>query len=147
MNRVSQYVDADGILSGHIHAKNISKVCRERLSSNGQRRVGEIALIRTSTYKDEYAPLAGFHIEKGRGPRPVMQPGYWLSLKLDRTKTFLETSFHDVPPGVTDERDSDSDRDPEPGPVRTRFRNSKQRSSKSGGRKTRKAGGRTAAGR
>jgi hypothetical protein len=148
MNRVSQYVDADGILSGHIHARNLSTVCRERLSPNGQRRVGETALIRTSTYKDEYAPLNGFHIEKGRGPRPVMRPGYWLSLKLDRTKTFLETSFHDVPPGVSDDAgSSDDDDDARAGSVRTRSRNSKQRSKASGGRKARPKGNRTAAGR
>ena len=147
MNRVSQYVDADGILSGHIHAKNLSTVCRERLSVQGQRRVGETALIRTSTYKDEYSPLTGFHIEKGRGPRPTMRPGYWLSLKLDRTKTFLETTFHDVPTGVPADGNSDSDRDPEPKPVCSRSGNSKRRPAASGGRKARKASGRTAAGR
>ena len=148
MNRVSQYVDADGILSGHIHARNLSTVCRERLSPNGQRRVGETALIRTSTYKDEYSPLAGFHVEKGRGPRPVMRPGYWLSLKLDRTKTFLEPTFHDVPPGVSDDAgSSDHDDDARTGPVRSRPRAGKQRSPASGGRKARKAGSRTAAGR
>ena len=147
MNRVSQYVDADGILSGHIHARNLSTVCRERLTINGKRQVGETALIRTSTYKDEYSPLSGFHIEKGRGPRPVMRPGYWLSLKLDRTKTFLEPTFHDVPPGVSDERDSDSDRDAKPGPVRGRSGAGEPRSKASGGRKARPKGSRTAAGR
>ena len=147
MNRVSQYVDADGILSGHIHARNLSTVCRERLTINGKRQVGETALIRTSTYKDEYAPLSGFHIEKGRGPRPTMRPGYWLHMRLDRTKTFLQTSFHDVPTGVPADGHSDSDRDPEPRPVRSGPRDGKRQPAASGGGKKRTKGRRTAAGR
>lgn len=103
MNRVAQYVDSDAILSGHIHTKNLSMVCRERISSHGKRSVNECALIRTSTYKDEYQPLAGFHVEKGGGPRPVIRPGYWLRLKMSRQKEMVNTSFHDEPPGEFDD--------------------------------------------
>lgn len=147
MNRVSQYVDADGILSGHIHARNLSTVCRERLSINGKRQVGETALIRTSTYKDEYSPLSGFHIEKGRGPRPTMRPGYWLRLKLDRTKTMLETTFHDVPTGVPEHGDGDSDRDAESGPVPRAAGGRKRKPAASSRRKAQPKGSRTASGR
>lgn len=152
MNRVSQYVDADGILSGHIHARNLSTVCRERLTINGKRQVGETALIRTSTYKDEYSPLSGFHIEKGRGPRPTMRPGYWLRLKLDRSKTFLETTFHDVPTGVptgadADAGSSDGDDDARARPVPRQAGGRKRKPSASGTSKKSKARGRTSAGR
>ena len=151
MNRVSQYVDADGILSGHIHARNLSTVCRERLSINGKRQVGETALIRTSTYKDEYSPLSGFHIEKGRGPRPTMRPGYWLRLKLDRSKTFLETTFHDVPTGVAtgaeDAGSSDSDDNARARPVPRKAGGRKRKPAAGGARKKSSARGRTSAGR
>jgi hypothetical protein len=97
MNRVSQYVDADAILSGHIHTKNLSTVVRERLSSNGIRRVSDTHLVRVSTYKDEYSPLVGWHIEQGRGPRPTSSPGYWLHLKMNRDKTRLIPTYHEQP--------------------------------------------------
>lgn len=96
MSRVSQWVDADCILSGHIHTKNISVACREKLSPNGRRRVYETSLVRVSTYKDEYGPLEGWHIEKGRGPRPTANPSYWMRLAMDGHKEFHAT-FHDTP--------------------------------------------------
>lgn len=97
LQKVNMFVNADAILSGHIHSKNLSHVCRERLTSMGKREVSETALVRTSTYKNEYEPLNGWHIEKGRGPRPFHRPGYWLKLKMNNEKTKLQPSFHDIP--------------------------------------------------
>lgn len=111
LQKVNQFVNADGILSGHIHSKNLSTVCRERLTVTGKREVRETALIRTSTYKDEYQPLNGWHIEKGRGPRPFHRPGYWLNLKLSRDRTKMDTSFHDIPTGDHDELQRHNDND------------------------------------
>ena len=121
LQRVNMFVNADAILSGHIHSKNLSHVCRERLTGRGQRKVTETALIRTSTYKDEYEPLSGWHIEKGRGPRPFHRPGYWLNLKLNTTKTELKASFHDIPTG--------EDNDGLPGNDNNNTRKSKRRKS------------------
>ncbi len=149
MNRVSQYVEADGILSGHIHTRNLSTVCRERLSTQGQRKVCETALIRTSTYKDEYQPLDGFHVEKGRGPRPTMNPGYWMQLKMNQPKTALDVNFHDIPPEVLeDDRESSSDGDTKARSTRGRSIQSKPKRrkspvKKSGGRATRKKSSRS----
>ena len=103
MSRVSQYVDADAILSGHIHTRNLSMISRERLSPQGIRKVTETALVRCSTYKDEYAPLEGFHIEKGRGPRPTERPSYWMKLKMSKGKDAIEATYHDVPPEPPEE--------------------------------------------
>jgi hypothetical protein len=99
MSRVSQFVDADCIVSGHLHIKNMSVTCREKLSPKGNRRVYETHLVRCSTYKDEYQPLDGWHIEKGKGPRPTMSPAYWMHLWQDRLGDF-HVSFHDSPVGA-----------------------------------------------
>ncbi len=98
MSRVSQFVDADCILSGHIHTKNLGVMARERLTPAGLRKVYETTLVRVSTYKDEYAPLDGWHIEKGRGPRPTTNPGHWLKLRRVHDNRIVAT-FHDEPMG------------------------------------------------
>lgn len=98
MSRVSQFVDADAIVSGHLHIKNLSVMCREKLSVQGARRVYDTHLVRCSTYKDEYAPLDGWHIEKGKGPRPTKSPSFWLHLAQDRRGN-LRATFHDSPLG------------------------------------------------
>jgi hypothetical protein len=149
MNRVTQYVDADCVLSGHIHARNLSTVCRERLSSHGIRRVSETTLVRCSTYKDEWSPLVGWHVEQGRGPRPTLNPGYWLNLKQNSDRTAMVATFHDRPPledtdgpdsyPAADRDDDDHDRGdafPEPG-------RRKRSTAASGGRASRKAGSRS----
>lgn len=99
MSRVSQYVDADCILSGHIHLKNIGVMAREKVTPSGVRKVYETSLVRVSTYKDEYSPLEGWHIEKGKGPRPTNSPGYWMRVRLTRDGG-LQATFHDEPAGV-----------------------------------------------
>jgi len=39
--------------------------------------------IRTGTYKEEWANgIGGFHVERGRGPKPL--GGYWLTLTIER---------------------------------------------------------------
>ena len=41
--------------------------------------------VRTSTYKEEWdGGVGGFHVEKGRGPKPL--GGYWLQLELVRLR-------------------------------------------------------------
>jgi hypothetical protein len=97
MSRVSQFVDADCIVSGHLHTKNFSVAAREKLSPNGQRRVYESHLIRCSTYKDEYGPLDGWHLEKGKGPRPTLNPSYWMKLRFHKDGS-ITASFHEEPP-------------------------------------------------
>lgn len=99
MSRVSQFVDADCILSGHLHTRNLSVSAREKLSPKGNRKVYETTLVRVSTYKDEYAPLDGWHLEKGKGPRPTTNPAYWMRLRLDGDNT-IRATFHDSPHGA-----------------------------------------------
>lgn len=97
MSRVNQFVDADAILSGHLHTRNLSVTARERLTAAGNRKIYETTCVRTSTYKDEYSALEGWHLEKGKGPRPTCNPSYWLRLRLDR-ESAIRATFHDAPP-------------------------------------------------
>jgi hypothetical protein len=96
MSRVSQWIDADVILSGHLHIRNMSVTAREKLTAGGSRRVYETSLVRVSTYKDEYAPLDGWHIEKGKGPRPTTNPSYWMRLS-STDDGRVSATFHDTP--------------------------------------------------
>jgi hypothetical protein len=98
MSRVSQFVDADCILSGHLHTRNLSVTSREKLGPKGNRKIYDTALVRCSTYKDEYAPLEGWHLEKGKGPRPTHNPSFWMRLKQDR-ENHVRATFHDEPAG------------------------------------------------
>ena len=97
MSRVSQFVDADCILSGHLHTKNISVMAREKLSPSGNRKVYETHMIRCSTYKNEYYPLVGWHIEKGKGPRPTENPSVWLKLRVMGDSNEIRATFHESP--------------------------------------------------
>ena len=96
MSRVSQFVDADCVLSGHLHTRNLSVMAREKLTSGGLRKVYETSLVRVSTYKDEYGPLVGWHLEKGKGPRPTTNPSYWMRLQV-QSHAGIRATFHDEP--------------------------------------------------
>jgi hypothetical protein len=71
-NRMAVYLpDADLIWTGHSHDEWKVPISRERLSQAGIPYLDKAIHFRTPGYKDEYSPHEGFHIEKGRGPKPV----------------------------------------------------------------------------
>lgn len=75
-NRMAEYVDADSFISGHVHWKNCTPVERMRLNDASTLQRDQMHFIRCGTYKDEFADgHAGFHVERGRGPRPL--GGWW----------------------------------------------------------------------
>lgn len=85
--KVAEWIDADAIVSGHIHQKTSATVHRHRLNDAGHIVEGEMAYIRCGTYKNEFEDgFAGWHIENGRGPRPL--GGWWMRLyvKNDRVQ-------------------------------------------------------------
>lgn len=80
-NRYNQYVDADVIVAGHVHYKEVFPVVQAQLTDQNAVRHRTKYMIRCGTYKDEFGTGAGgYHVEKGRGPRPM--GGYWLRVKL-----------------------------------------------------------------
>lgn len=80
-NRYNQYADADVIVAGHVHYKEVFPVVQAQLTDQNTVRHRTKYMIRCGTYKDEFGTGAGgYHVEKGRGPRPM--GGYWLRVKL-----------------------------------------------------------------
>jgi hypothetical protein len=85
-NRIAEWVDADAIISGHVHWKNCTPVERMRINDASAIQRDQMHFIRCGTYKDEFEDgHAGFHVEKGRGPRPL--GGWWQRFSV-RNKKF-----------------------------------------------------------
>jgi hypothetical protein len=86
-NRIGVYADADVIVCGHTHDKMHVPGMRVSLNDGNVVEQREQHFVRCGSYKDEYADGAGgFHIEKGRPPKPL--GAYWmrLFLKNDRPR-------------------------------------------------------------
>lgn len=78
-NRISEWADADVFVTGHVHTKTYHQVKRLRLSDSNDARQETMHCIRCGSYKDEFQTgEGGWHVEKGRGPRPL--GGWWLRL-------------------------------------------------------------------
>jgi hypothetical protein len=88
-NRMAEWVDTDAFISGHVHWKNCTPVERIRLNDSSTLVRDRMHFIRCGTYKDEFEDgNAGFHVEKGRGPRPL--GGWWQRLSLRNDKIRVE---------------------------------------------------------
>lgn len=88
-NRTAEWTDADLLVSGHVHWKNLTPVMRCRLSDGNVPRSEKGFYIRCGSYKDEFnMSRGGFHIEKGRGPRPL--GGWWVKFTRDRNDVETE---------------------------------------------------------
>jgi hypothetical protein len=78
-NRMGLYLpDAHIIHIGHIHEKWIMHNTRDRMTEQGKRYLDEQHVVCTPGFKEEYMCGEGFHIEKGRGPKPT--GAAWLRL-------------------------------------------------------------------
>lgn len=90
-NRKAEYVVADAILMGHVHWKNNTPTRRISINNDSQIITDYMHYIRMGTYKDEYEDgYAGFHVEQGRGPRPL--GGWWLRISVKHDKFHFEWS-------------------------------------------------------
>jgi hypothetical protein len=80
-NRMAEYVEADAFISGHVHWKNCTPVQLMQLNDASVLHNKTRHYVRCGTYKDEFEDgHAGFHVEKGRGPRPL--GGWWQRFSL-----------------------------------------------------------------
>lgn len=64
----------DVFTMGHIHENSARNDCVETLDGTNKRRIirKDLHLMITGTYKEEYGDgFGGFHVEKGRPPKPV----------------------------------------------------------------------------
>jgi hypothetical protein len=74
--------NADVMMSGHTHDSWIMDTVRIKLSQSGEIEHRTVYQVKLPTYKDEYGNgRGGFHIEKGRGPKPL--GAYWMRLYWD----------------------------------------------------------------
>ena len=87
-------VDADTIVSGHVHQRTLIESTRQRVTSTGIPRTRPIFLVRSSSYKDE-CMTDGWHVEKGLSSRPI--GGWWMRLRWGKKSSELIASFHDTP--------------------------------------------------
>lgn len=70
--------DADVIFSGHIHERWFLESPRVRVSEKGVISRSEQLHVQLATYKEERLSGKGYHVEKGRGLKPL--GGFWLRL-------------------------------------------------------------------
>ena len=79
-NRMATMVEgADIIWSGHVHESTEIIYSIERLNRNNKPELVNCYMVRTSTYKEEYLPGMGWHVERGAPPKPL--GGRWLDVK------------------------------------------------------------------
>lgn len=97
-SRMNMHIEgADAIVMGHVHESYVQNGKTEFFNESGQAyspKIRTVYNIRTACYKEEFIE-GGFHIEKGRSPKPL--GGVHLSLQHIRT----ETTAHQLLPSYT----------------------------------------------
>jgi hypothetical protein len=84
-NRQSAYVaDADIIVGGHYHESWMVVTPRVHLGNNGKWHIEDQYHLCTGTYKQEFDLHGGFHVERGRPPKPL--GGWWMRFYFDKTQ-------------------------------------------------------------
>lgn len=88
MSRQMMHIEgADFISNGHIHERSSTEVMAHYFDSNPMSykpKARSIILLQSSTYKQEYIEH-GFHIEKGRPPKPL--GGLFMDFHIVRTES------------------------------------------------------------
>lgn len=83
-NRIAEYIESDFLVMGHVHWKGYTPVTRAGLDNVNKVVTKTIHYLRCGSYKDDYqAGAAGWHVERGQGPRPL--GGWWLHFTCDTT--------------------------------------------------------------
>lgn len=92
-NRKAVYLpDADIVISGHTHDEWIMPIGRARLSEDNGQYLDEQMHVQIPTYKDEYADgFEGFHIEKGRPPKPI--GAIWMRIFKEDSRSPIQVEF------------------------------------------------------
>jgi hypothetical protein len=92
-NRKAVYLpDADVVISGHTHDEWMLPIVRARITDNGDQYLHEQMHVKIPTYKDEYNNgFDGFHIEKGRPPKPI--GAIWMKFHKESITSKIEVDF------------------------------------------------------
>lgn len=93
-SRTVMQANADVYCQGHIHYRNIDEVPCVHLTQTNELETRPRKFVRCGTYKDDYGDgHGGWHVEKGRGPRPL--GGWWMRLEIDR-KSRIRMAFQET---------------------------------------------------
>lgn len=84
MRRAVYVPDADIMATGHIHESWLLRLPRVRLSTGGKIYYDEQLHLQLGTMKQEHDLQGGYHIEKGRPPKPL--GGWWLDFSIDSSQ-------------------------------------------------------------
>lgn len=87
--RQSYLPDADLIWSGHTHDSWVVRLAKASLTPAGTVRLDRVQHVSTPGYKDEWSPLAGWHIERGAPPKPI--GAVWMTLSI---RNYREPTAH-----------------------------------------------------
>lgn len=84
-NRQAVYVpDADIVIGGHYHEQWLLTQSRVRMTPQGKWYLDNQYHLCSSTYKNEFDLAGGFHVERGRPPKPL--GGWWLRFFYDESQ-------------------------------------------------------------
>jgi len=83
-NRESAFVDADIYVGGHYHEKWSLVTPRLKVSIAGKPYIEDQMHLCTGGYKQEFNLSGGYHVEKGRPPKPL--GGWWLRFYYDESE-------------------------------------------------------------
>lgn len=87
-NRRAVYLpDANIVATGHIHEGWYFPISRERIGQRGMPYIDTQHHIQLPTYKEEYLPGAGYHVQNARPPKPI--GAVWLQFYLDDDRVRL----------------------------------------------------------
>lgn len=93
-NRRAAYIDgrADWVIGGHIHERWHVELPREHLLRNGRLALRTQHHLCLGGFKEERLPGVEYHVERGRGPKPL--GGYWARVYVtDPRKRSLGVEF------------------------------------------------------
>lgn len=98
-NRMAAHIEgADCIVIGHSHNDYEVTYQMEYMDRDHKPQTRSVLMLRCSTYKDEFADgHSGYHVERGRGPRPI--GGRFLSVNFCRGRAGAGRTS--TPPSVT----------------------------------------------
>lgn len=77
-NRRAAYVNADIVVTGHVHERWVVELVRQGVRDDGAPYFARQTHVCCGPYKDEWTDGAGWHVETGKPPKPL--GGWWLRL-------------------------------------------------------------------